>query len=192
VSNSYYYTLASLPFLQIDDRLPFSRDFFLQLCETTISNKDYLEILNTTIDIPEDDSLLGNLALQYWSWERTLRNYLVKARAKEMDVEGTAFIRDENTSLDIEEIAVAATKQNTPLDAELFLAQKRWEYIDSLRNVNYFSFENLQVWYLQFQILERLNVFDEEEGFNRYSSLYQEILKGQNESSELNEVNNNE
>lgn len=192
MSNSYFYTLASLPFIQLDDRLPFDRDFFLQLCETTISQKDYMEILHTTIDIPENESNLGSLAAQYWSWERTLRNYLVKARSKEMNIEGNTFLRDEDTYLDIEEIAATAIKQNTPLEAEHYLAQKRWEYIDSLRSVDYFSFQNLQVWYLQYQILERMNVFDEEEGFNRYSALYQEILKGQNESSELNEVNNNE
>lgn len=192
MSYSYLYILSSLPFLQLDDRLPFDRSFFLQLCESTLSSDDCRKILQTSIEIPQEDTALNDLAQQYWDWERTLRNYLVKARAKEMNIEGSAFIREEQAALDIEEIAAAAIKQNTPLDAERFLAKKRWEYIDGLRSVEYFSFINLQVWYLQFQILERLNVFDEEEGFNRYSALYQEILKGHNTSSELNEVNNNE
>jgi len=188
LSQSYYYTLASLPALKLEDSIPFDRNYFLQLCENTISPGDYQKIQKTSIEIPEDQDLLSGLSTQYWKWEKALRNALVKVRAKEMNLDGNSFLREEEILSDVEEIATAAIRQDTPLDAELFLSARRWDFIESLRTIQYFSIENLQVWYLQYQILERINQFDKEEGFRRYTEIYEDILKEQESSLLENEV----
>ncbi|MDA3850092.1 MAG: DUF2764 family protein [Spirochaetaceae bacterium] len=187
---AYYYTTASLPTLLLQQKTPFGRDFFLQLCESTLTPQDFQAVQNTTLGIPQDESLLEGVALEYWTWEKALRNALVKARAKEQNIDGTAFLRDEGMLGEVEDIASHALRQNNPLKAEQFLANQRWIYIDGLRRVDRcFGVENIQAWYLQYQILERMELFQKEEGFQRYKELYKEILEIHENSSENNEVN---
>lgn len=189
MARSYYYTLASLPSLQPDDAPPFDRDYFLQLCENTLHKKDFAELQESTMELPVSLTELKGLNRTYWNWETALRNSLVKARAKQWDLEGGPFLRPGDSFAGTEEIAQHALRQETPLEAERYLSKQRWEFLESLRVAEYFSFNNLQIWYLQYQILERLALFQEEEGFRNYRELYEDILKGQEESSQVNEVN---
>lgn len=190
MANAYYYTVASLPSLQLDQAPPFERSYFLQLCENTLSPKDYKAVRDTTFAVPDDENVLQGVAADYWRWERSLRNALVKVRAKELKVDGTVFIRDEEVLSRVEEIAQHAVRQETPLKAEEYLAQQRCNCMDEHRRVDRtFGVENIQIWYLQFQLLERMALFQREKGFQRYKELYQDILENHGNSSEQNEVN---
>lgn len=189
MGRSYFYTIASLPMLQFDTPPPMEFDDFLMLCQNTIEPKDYQTVKATTMEIPRDFGAENGVILQYWIWERGLRNALVKVRAKEMDVDGTSFLQQDETVGGVEEIAANAIRYESPLEAEKYIAKQRWDFMDSLRNIEYFSLENLQVWYLQLQLLTRLALFDKEKGFSRYQELYNEILKGHEHSTVNNEVN---
>ncbi|MBB6478976.1 DUF2764 family protein [Spirochaeta isovalerica] len=179
--SQYYYTMASLPMLSYDGSLHIDSELFLDYCSRELNEESMEKLMNCKISIPENEALLEGAARDFWAWEKSLKNELVKLRARNMNVDEKDYIREGETLFGTPEIAASAMKIDSPLEAENFLNRARWSALDQLGTGHYFDFEALAVYYLQLQLLERKSLFDAERGYEKYQEIYQNILSNVDE-----------
>lgn len=172
----YYFTASSLPLLSIDTKPGITTEAFLSTCELHLSKRDYSILVNTSIQIPENEDALSGVALQCWSWEKSLRNELVKLRANNLNLSADSFLKEGDVEFGTHRIATEAVKIESPLEAENYLNAARLAFLDSLSVGHYFDLTFLVIYYLKLQILDRMSLFDEEKGFEKYQEIYKNIL----------------
>ncbi|MBL7170724.1 MAG: DUF2764 family protein [Candidatus Omnitrophica bacterium] len=146
----YTYLISSLPMLHFGTKPPFPFDKFCQLCEGLIPDKN--------IDILKKASWLA--------FDRALRNELVKIRAAHKKLDPLKYLREKNLgqstrgqspffSPNITNIALHAYRTPSILEAEKFLDQARWRFLDELAIGHYFDIDYLIVYANKLLILER-------------------------------------
>jgi len=113
-------------------------------------------------------------------WERTLRLNLARERAVKNKRQNTAAFTDEPPVVP-SDAAQAAIKivvgGESPLDKEILLDKARWAEIDNLAGNDYFHRNTVFAYYLKLVLLERKALFNADEGFDEYKSLYASILE---------------
>ena len=172
----YYYLVASLPLLFYDsERIP-SREDFLDTCRQHVSPRHYsLLVSASTTDLQA--TVPGCNILDLWRhWEISLRNELVRLRAKNRGREAQAYLVDSPGVLAPQAIAREAFDQESPLQAEDTLNRARWKYLDELEVGHYFDIEKILVYALRLQILARKALFDEKKGREMFDKVYSEII----------------
>jgi hypothetical protein len=187
MGKAYYYTSATLPMLFYDNSLTINREDFLDICQRTLTVNDFKALESCTINLDGDEEEFSGFSGNYQRWEIALRNSLVKLRAKEQGLDERDFLRDGGEGFGVDEIALAAIKIDSPLEAEHLLNRARWNYVEELKSGHIMDLEFLMGYYLQMQILERKESFDEEVGFQNFKKLYDDILSVRKEGAE-NEV----
>jgi hypothetical protein len=73
--------------------------------------------------------------------------------------------------------AKAALAIESPLEAELFLDKSRWDAIESLQGIDYFTRNTIFGYLLKLLLMERRSFFKAEEGFIEYKGLYASIME---------------
>jgi hypothetical protein len=185
VGKAYYYTSATLPMLFYDNSLTVTREGFLDICQRTMRDGDFKAIEDCSLGNIEGNS--SGFALRYKQWEIALKNALVKLRAKEQGLDEKEFLREGGEGFGVDEIASGAVKIDSPLEAEHFLNRARWKHVEELMSGHIMNLEYLQGYFIQLQILERKESFNEDEGFQNYRKLYEDILSVQKKGAD-NEV----
>ncbi len=172
---AYYYLAASLPMLSSPDQEPpVSSESMLEICSRFMKEDEYLSVLASTIN-PDSDEASG-ICEYFHSWEKSLRNELVRLRAAAQGLDENKYLRVSEDIFGVGEIAAEAMAKQTPLEAELFLDYGRWNYIDELVTGHYFDIEFLRAYRLKLQLLERRASFEEDKGFAAYRELYARVL----------------
>jgi hypothetical protein len=179
--SQYYYTMASLPMLSYDGSLHITHELFLDYCSRELSEDAMKKLLNCNISVPDNEELLEGAAKHFWEWEKSLKNELVKLRAKNMNVDEKEYIHDGETLFGVPEIAQSAMKIDSPLEAENFLNRSRWSALNELGTGHFFDFHALAIYYLQLQLLERKHLFDADKGFENYQQIYKNIISNVSE-----------
>jgi hypothetical protein len=171
----YYYLVASFPLLFYDTERITSRREFLDLCGQHISPRHYQLLSSTsTTDLRPTTPSCGILDL-WREWETSLRNELVRLRAKKRGTEAEAYLVDSPWIINAQQIAREAFGQESPLQAEDTLNRARWSYLDELEVGHYFDIEKVLVYALRLQILERKALFDKEKGREMFEKIYAEV-----------------
>jgi hypothetical protein len=112
------------------------------------------------------------------SWERALRLHLARLRFQRLKPEGG--ITPAAPPEDMAQAAVAAKTAlaiESPLEAELFLDKCRWDVIENLQGIDYFTRNTLFGYLLKLFLMERRSFFKAEEGFAEYKGLYASIME---------------
>jgi hypothetical protein len=169
----YYYTLATLPFLQYEDKAPFSTEEFIAACRGNISQED-LQLLQTVRLEPADPQGQPFLA-EWYGWEQALRNELVKLRAGRLGLEVGEYLREGEYHTGVFDIAREAFNQESPLDAETVLNRARWRKIEEMEVGRFFELANLIAFSLKLQLLLRKDHFTREQGTEKFDQIYQSI-----------------
>jgi hypothetical protein len=182
--NQYWYFAATLPALHPGAAAPFSSERFLELCRAQLSEADFAAVesarlSSSSVDDAAEPALATFLAA-YRSWERTLGNELVRARAKRLGKSAEPWLRPVRESGGAQASARAALDAATPLEGEFALERERWSFIDELRGVGTFSLDAILAYRLQLQILEKLTRFAADAGESKYREIYAAILGGAN------------
>jgi hypothetical protein len=73
--------------------------------------------------------------------------------------------------------AKAAVALESPLEAEFFLDQARWNAIEVLQGLQYFSVNTIYAYLLKLRLMERRALFKLEDGFAEYKGLYAAIMQ---------------
>jgi hypothetical protein len=120
----------------------------------------------------------GCVFIDRWrEWERTLRLNLAQARAQRIRREAAAVEPPGHPASAAAAALNAAAVDESPLEAELFLDRTRWNAIEELGGIDYFSRNTVYAYLLKLLLLERHSLFDTEAGFAEYKSLYASILE---------------
>lgn len=174
--SQYYYTVASLPYISLEDSMPFSLEDFSRLCEEQLSKKDF-ETLKNAVIVPGTGKI-GNSILKKWTnWETSLRNELAVQRGKAKHVESEDYLHPlESEIFEVKEVVRGALSIESPLEAEDYLDKARWRFLDDLEVDHYFDFEKLLIYSLKLQLLNRRSLFTREKGTANYTRIYDEIL----------------
>jgi len=144
----------------------------LTLSRSFLSAGDYEGLLNSTLD----GIGTSGICKAYGEWERSLRNDLVKLRAKKRNLDADEHYRENPPVYGTARIAAEAVMMDSPLKAELYLDRRRWLKIDELATRHFFDIEFIRSYRMKLLILERRSKFDAELGFKAYRNLYNRVL----------------
>jgi hypothetical protein len=179
--SAYYYLIPQLPSLSYNAPLPMTSQAFIDLCKKELSSSDapLLDLCTLDSDAQEGDPASSSAFIDAWRvWDRTLRLNLARNRSLKLKRDGGA-IEPPAYPADAAAVAKAAFGIESPLEAELFLDQARWNAIESLQGLSYFGENAVYAYLLKLRLLERKALFKAEEGFAEYKRLYAAILDGQ-------------
>jgi hypothetical protein len=166
----YTYLISSLPMLRFGQPLPFSYALFLGKCAELIPAEDFKILSNS------EDSTYLPLVGEINCFEMMLANELVKVRAASRKVNPEKYLRSEEYSGQaIYHIALAAHRNPSPLEAERYLDQERWNYLEEKSFGHYFDLEALIIYAHKLLILERWERID---GASSRSLLEEVIRQG--------------
>jgi hypothetical protein len=112
------------------------------------------------------------------SWERALRLHLARLRFQRLKPEGGAALAAPPEGMAQAALAAkTALAIESPLDGELFLDKSRWDTIESLQGIDYFTRNTIFGYLLKLLLMERRSFFKAEEGFVEYKGLYASIME---------------
>jgi len=124
-------------------------------------------------------------------WERTLRLNLARQRAQKIKQEGGG-VMVEPPALPTDAVAAvvkAVSATESPFEAELTLDKARWGAIDALQGIDCFARNMVYGYLLKLLLLERHAMFNNENGYAEYKTLYASILGSvQPDSSSAGEI----
>jgi len=171
----YYYLVASFPLLFYEtEKIPPHQEFF-ELCGQHITPRHY-QLLTQASSSDLRPTTPSCRTLDLWrEWETSLRNELVRLRAKNRGIEAEAYLVDSPWITTARQLARDAFGQESPLQAEDTLNRARWSYLDELEVGHYFDIEKILVYALRLQILERKALLDEEKGREMFERIYSEV-----------------
>ncbi|OIO79981.1 MAG: hypothetical protein COZ98_03950 [Candidatus Omnitrophica bacterium CG_4_8_14_3_um_filter_43_15] len=139
----YIYLASSLPMLHFGAKPPFTSERFLKMCEGLVSEADTMLLENPSL-------------LQWQAFDTALRNELVKIRAGRIHKDPLVYLREgASTDTGIAVIAANACRNPSILDAEKYLDEQRWRFLDELLFGHYFDIDFLIIYALKLRILQR-------------------------------------
>ncbi len=188
--SSYYYALASLPYLRFDaERIP-SEGEFLDVARSWCSDRDFAVIAASSLD-PLGSESSHPLVKRFLNWETGLRNELVRQRAAELERDGQENIRrgengdDYSARSGLADSVRASIQAETPLRADEMLDELRWSYIEDLEVGHFFTIEQMLTYYLKLQILLRRRSLTVERGREAFADHYRAVRAHMQESQKL-------
>jgi hypothetical protein len=189
---AYYYLVSQLPYLIYGQAVPLSSVQFKALCKTALRPQDAALLDWCTLDpdpeaLPLEEGKPGSYRdasratpspfINTWRhWERALRLNLARYRAQVLGQEGVAPVDPPEDPVEAGALAKAALGIESPLEAELFLDQARWNAIEAMQGLDYFGVTTIYAYLLRLLLMERRASFSAEEGFVAYKGLYTAIM----------------
>lgn len=183
----YYYLMAQLPSIGFGSKPPFKYEEFREIASRYINKKDR-EILKTLSLEPSrvGEKVSSRFLRKWYDFETSLRLALRELRAGKLKWEGVEISYEEHnkvlSSYYAKNVANQVFSIDDPLQAELFLDKKRFEFLDSIKTQDAFSSDSLFLYAIMLLILIREEGFSKEEGVKEYKGLYSDILSKTSES----------
>lgn len=143
--------------LHFGTKPPFTFAKFLELCQGLISGDD-MALLESSHNLGTTAHRSpGSTTLRRWqSFEKALRNEVVKVRAHSMHVDPAPYLAPDGSSeLALTHVALAAYRNPALLEAEKFLDETRWQRLEELASGHYFDMDFLVTYAQKLLILER-------------------------------------
>jgi hypothetical protein len=160
----YYYLVAALPMLRLENELPLTHSEFTEQCRQQLSEEDFIKFSSES----------GcRLEAEYEAWNTALKNELVKLRSAKLGFEAEESLKDGRIYAGIAELAREIFNQDNPLEAEILMDKMRWNKISDLEALEYFSVEKLSAYALKLKLLERKALFTKEQGNANYRQIYE-------------------
>jgi hypothetical protein len=180
----YYYILSSLPHLEFERAPSPSIDGFLSLSRPWLRSDEIVQLSLARADIENTSpEQMTNTALKRWyAFENTLRNELVKMRAKNLNMVTAGHRRpEEHYEGSAVKLVRRAIDDRSPLQVEVSLLKARWVFLNQEEVGHQFDLSALIIYGLKLQLLERRHRFDAEEGRRVLERFYERDLHGYNE-----------
>lgn len=183
--SKYYFFVSSLPSLQFSGPLPLSSAEFLERAKNFLSPEDFSVVSLARLDGSfqegaEEISLKSEVLHAYFTWDKALRNELVRQRAAKLGRNPDAYLRPSDAMYEAEQTARQALALESPLESELFIERARWDYLEMALGLRNFDHETLVVYHLKLLSLERRMRLNPEKGTEAYSNVYNAILSQAN------------
>lgn len=180
MSNSYYYLIASLPYLSFHKLQAISILEFSSRCSSYLKKNDF-EVTQSIIAGNLNKAAQSLKVVSEWlNWDMELRTELAVLRAKAKGLtNGLAEPLDEaeqgektsSSSLESYKLAMDIFSAASPMDADEMLEIARWRRLESLEHGQYFNLEWLAIYCLKLTIMERRGSFDMQVGMDRVANI---------------------
>jgi hypothetical protein len=174
----YYYTVAALPSLALEEQPFFDRETFLDHCATFLHPRDLEYVRSASIDPDIDWTHLewtGELA----RWNEVFRSFMLNgavARAQRLGWE-IEIDRDRADAI-VAEHTRQLIGEETPLKTEISFLRRMWAFIDSIELGHFFDRESIALYYLKLQLALRYRrITDEDAGREEFDRQYGELSK---------------
>lgn len=182
--SQYYYLMAQLPSIDFASEPPFEYEEFKELAGRFVSKRDAGVISSLSLEPMRNFENAPSSFLQKWyDFERTLRLALRELRAGNLKWDDVDISYEEHSKVTssyyASSVASQAFAMEDPLQAELFLDKKRFEFLNNIKSSDYFSSDSLFAYAIMLLILIREKNFSKDVGVEEYKRLYSEILQNQ-------------
>ena len=168
----YFYTVASLPMLSIEQEPPITVDYFLESCKYTLKDSDYKEIIKS---IDRNAKTDNKTVLKWRTFDRSLRNELVRMRAAKMSKDADRYLHQGESTTGVFDSAREAFNAPNPKAGEDVLNLARWKFLDEMESSHPFDLTKLIAYYLKLKIIERKANMNEKNGTEKYKNIYNKI-----------------
>ncbi|MDD4954577.1 MAG: DUF2764 family protein [Candidatus Omnitrophica bacterium] len=153
--NYHQYLIASLPYLNFGAPAPMGFARFLELAQDFIPQREFA-VLKNCADILKEPCKASGIANTWRDFESSLRNELVKIRAKRLHKDAEKYLRNySEAELSFIHKLNEITRSPHSLDAERALDLLRWNKLDELCFGHYFDIELLFIYAQKLLILIR-------------------------------------
>ena len=177
----YYYAVATLPSLSLEETSYVSIEGFLEFMSEQLTESDFSAVSRANLDPPEE---FGDMPAAYVAFARfvvALRNVISKERAANLGWELEEHLRLDDqgetgmTEPDPMIRGREALNADNPLRAEEALIRAEWDLLDQLEVGRFFNVEKLIIYYLRLQLCERYGNMTIERGMDAYDEQYSRI-----------------
>jgi len=171
----FYFLIASLPSLTLDEKTSFSREEFLSACRQSPTPLDLDDIRNV---LDGNFEKVKHPFIQEWlSREILIRNNIARSRAAKAAIDAKPFLRESDKfSIEIEQAVETAFAEPNPLKRELALDQFRWKMIDEMFLFQPFSLAAIFGYTLKLRIALRWTKLEAEKGRQILMAFLQKAL----------------
>ena len=159
--DKYYYFASQLPSLFFKQKSFPSKQYFLEEAEKWLSKRDVDVIIKLNLSNYKIKDEKFSFLKRWLDFENNLRTEISKYRKARL----------ENYQFASKMFSSSIFKEKTPLQIEEFFLQLRWDFIEEMEFGHYSDLQFLVLYYLRLQILERLSLFDKEQGKEKFSDL---------------------
>lgn len=177
--SSHYYLMAQLPSFIVSPgtTLPFSEEYFLELCSRFLDEKSTALLYSLSLEPPRKNAKTGSELVDTWyDWERNVRLALAQIRATKMKKDFIIAGDESGFGTDVLLTARTASGFTSPLEAEEFLNSERLAVLNRLTPLDPFSSDAVYAYALKFKLTLRIKKFNEESGMESYRKIYDTIL----------------
>jgi len=179
----YYYLVASLPYLQLEQPMPLSGEKFLELCadwvtEEKIEYMRELSLVPPLNDEPKKPQMSDSVSLWH-RWESAFRGKIGRYRAARLGREPEAAGLPENSNFsEFERFIPEAFAIANPLERTRFLDTLRWRRLDDLEFGHSFDFDILCIYRLRQLLLEKIAERNKDKGYRNLDSVVGKLHAG--------------
>ena len=160
---SYYYLMASLPALFLDEESPITPAEFMALCDRWLDADDARDI-HCLMDNHSERAQAACIH-QWQARETEIRNALVRLRAAKVRVDAEPFLQPcRELDLYTEKAVAEAMSRPQPLERELGLDQLRWSLLDDLSRFDPFGLPAVIAYALKLKLVGRWSALTVEQG----------------------------
>lgn len=161
---NYYYLVASLPTLRMEESPPIGMDAFLTLCREHLSTAD-LATLDAVLDETGQLPARHPFATAWRDTTRQFRNSVARQRAAKLQRDASPYLRPhEGFSVWIEQTVAEAFQKPNPLERQRALDRLLWDRVGELAAGNPFSGAAVFAYAVRLQSAERWSAMDEQAG----------------------------
>lgn len=171
------YLLSSLPTLFFGRNPQIAYEGFLDAASRSLSVSEFERLKSfSNSQPPAVFDGMGRLEREYWNWEISLRNELVRLRAEVLGVKPDRYLNNYGSAGLATAVARDAFREDDPLKVEEYLTRIRYDWLESQKGGRIFDFDVLLIYSMQLQLLQRYHSFDESIGRESYDRVYQRVL----------------
>jgi len=154
--DKYYYVVAQLPLLYFDKETTMTTQMFLAEADS-----DYEMLRQARFDAIGLKDRKNDLLRRYVAWESQFR------------IELSAWRKAARDSLDYkpESFSLSLVKEGNPLQIEMAMLKRRWDFIEQLEPDHHFDLEFLILYFFKLQILEQAALYNKEKGLEMFQKI---------------------
>lgn len=156
MADKFYYLVASLPYLSIDEDPKITMNDFLQEASKWLSDEEKKILVSL-----EDNKSQTEVIAMWNSFFEEIQKEAVLTRQSRRD----------NKNIKEGKYSERIFSQKTPLEMEKQLERIKWEYIDSIEAKYNFDLNRLVCYCLKLKIIERIKKFNKEKGEIKFYNL---------------------
>ncbi len=167
---AYYYLVASLPPLLLDEAVPFSPEEFYTNCRYLLSTADASDLEYIVNGQPERAA--HPLVREWVARDTQLRNAIARIRAARLKHDPDSYTRECSVFYTmIETTATHAMAEDNPLAREQALDRFRWEMLDGLTHSEPFGAFAIHAFVIKLQMAYRWAGLTDDKGKDRLDEI---------------------